>query len=129
MNLEIIEARRDAWARMAAKLPRQRGPATKLIGRDGNVSYSFLGTGLEAHMETDQGEILWNSPIPLGDGTHYQTVDDTTVTLADHYGLHTEFIDLLDAMDAEGHSLEELTGMILGGRGHHLDDPGDGIQD
>ena len=112
MNTDIFQKRRTAWAETATKLPRHTGPAKKLLQQGQNPTYSFLGTGLMAHMAHDPGYIEWREPEPWLEGQTFQAVDDTTETIADYYAITTELVDLLDEMDSEGMPDEELNEMV-----------------
>ena len=112
-RVETFGERRQAWAETAQRLEAKRGPATRhLNGQNETTGYSYLGAGLQALMDRDPGITRWNGPETAWDGARYQSVDDTTVTVADYYGIGTELVDLLDEMELEGHSREELNEMV-----------------
>ncbi len=112
--VETFSERRQTWAETAQRLETKRGPATRqLNGQDETTGYSYLGAGLQAFMNRDPGIIHWNGPETAWDGARYQSVDDTTITVADYYGISTEMVDLLDEMEIEGHSRDELNEMAL----------------
>ena len=111
--VETFRERRQAWAETAGRLVAKRGLATKqLNNQDEATGYSYLGAGLQTFMDRDPGIIRWNGPWTAWDGSRYQSVDDTTVTVAEYYGISTELVDLLEEMELEGHSREELNEMV-----------------
>ena len=111
---ETFRRRRADWGREAARLPHNRGEACKVWNkRNGSFSYSFLGAGLQAMINLDPGRIQWNEMTnDSRTGEAFQTVDDTTETLADHYGISTELVDLLDELDQEGCPVERLIDVV-----------------
>ena len=67
----------------------------------------LLGTGLSAMEHNHPLHVDWSEPNQ-GDGFLWWAVDDTTVTLADHYAAHTQVIDDLDAMNRSGATLQAM---------------------
>lgn len=98
--VETFRQRREAWAETAKKLRAGsgRGAPRVLNCRDEVIAYSYLGAGLQALIERDPGIIQWEEPETLR-GLRYQTVMDTTETLAGYYGTSTEVIDRVDDME------------------------------
>ena len=113
MERKTIQKRRQAWADAARRLPHQNGPSTKRLSSPGKTGgYSFLGAGLQACIDRDPGCIEWNEPQTAGDGEIFQSVDDTTETIANYYAISTEIVNLLDQMEQEGYPTEKLN-MIM----------------
>ena len=119
MDTNTIQKRREAWADATQRLPHQNGPSTKQISSPGKTGgYSFLGAGLQACMDRDPGYIEWNEPQTAGDGEIFQSVDDTTETIANYYDISTEIVDLLDQMEQEGYPTEKLNMIVEQAAGH-----------
>ena len=116
-HMEAFRKEREAWAEAAWNLPHHNGNWHRMTDpEDGSVSYSFLGAGLQAIMDRNPGGIRWSEPESTswgqpaepGEDMEFQSVDDTTMTLCDHYALSPDQVDLLDELDAEGLEVEEL---------------------
>ena len=114
-----LHTRRLAWGETARRLPLHGVKSNKLLllsGPEQTRSYSFLGTALQSCIQWEEpGYIEWCEPeVAPWDGETFQAVMDTTVTIADYYGIQTELVDLLDDMENEGHEVEELIEMVTG---------------
>ena len=108
-HTETFRQRRNEWANTAVRIFHHSSGWPKAIDlRTGQKSYSFLGAGLEAIMQQDPGIIEWNESLEGEDGRTVQTVDDTTMTVCDYYGLSVEVVDTLDELDDEGLGIREL---------------------
>ena len=100
--------RRKAWIAEANAEMSHTGPETLMLpAGETEHRYSFLGTGLSAMEHNHPLHVDWSEPNQ-GDGFLWWGVDDTTVTLANHYAVHTQVIDDLDAMNRSGATVQAM---------------------
>ena len=114
---QTFQERRNEWLETARKQNDMQngmhtGPETR-IKREGEdcERVSILGAGLVAIKDECDDWVNWNGP-ETKEGMLWWAADDTTVTLADHYGMRTETIDDLDEMALKGATLGEMARFI-----------------
>ena len=109
-NIETFRLRRDQWINKTTDQDRiHPGPETRVRHQgDNHDTLSILGAGLMAIQQECQDWVTWEGPEDK-DGMLWWRAQDTTITLADNYGMNTETIDILDEMIAQGATTQDVT--------------------
>ena len=105
--------RRNRWLETARNQePLHSGPETRLKREEDNRErVSILGAGLIAIEEECNYWVTWHGP-ETKDGTLRWAAQDTTETLAVHYGMTTQAIDDLDEMALKDATLDRISRFI-----------------